>query len=427
MARKIVGRGRDSLRALNEHLTVVSSVPCRMTSEQLERAMANGSEPWVKPNLDGKSPSLDALRSLEECVKVITQLAQDVEQCGSEGGGRRMDAGRRTPGPGQEGGATTSPGTQRSLEESRRLILQWAAELDKLCPQKPGPEVRDAGGHKDVGDKQSRETKRQRIMDWGRELQSASEVHSISKEEVRQILKKGLRKRSLAPVLPLLEFITWSLLREEGDVPQLWLSARQRAWKTGTPRYIPHSVWTWICSAAAEVELDPKTSHSWLVLSEENKTVELGDLEGSAPDGPQRFDSTPCVLAWEGFSSGRHYWEVDLPNSGGWKLGVTSSSSKRKGRVTTHPQGGYWLLWCSTRTFRACTEPPTELPLSLLPQVMGVYLDYEEGQVSFYNAETQCHIYTFSNSFLEKVYPVFAVLDAKARLTVRSPRGFTRL
>jgi hypothetical protein len=35
-------------------------------------------------------------------------------------------------------------------------------------------------------------------------------------------------------------------------------------------------------------------------------------MEPSLLNGPQRFDTAPCVLAKDGFATGRHYWEVEV-------------------------------------------------------------------------------------------------------------------
>lgn len=160
------------------------------------------------------------------------------------------------------------------------------------------------------------------------------------------------------------------------------------------------------------------TNHPWLLLSDDQRKVQ----EGRSPSDPayslQRFDTWPCVLGWEGFSSGRHYWEVDMAHNGYWRIGVTTTDSKRNGRFPMTPKTGYWVLWRSRNQFYACTKPETELPISLIPQRIGIYLDYEEGQISFYNAETKSHIYTFTGSFRGKLYPLFAPLDGRTLMSI---------
>ncbi|KAG8005863.1 Butyrophilin subfamily 2 member A2 [Nibea albiflora] len=127
--------------------------------------------------------------------------------------------------------------------------------------------------------------------------------------------------------------------------------------------------------------------HRWLYLSDDHRRVQEGHTESYLPDRPERFDSWTCVLGWEGYSSGRHYWEVDIANNGYWRVGLTTGDSKRHGRFPMTPRQGYWTLWRSTHQFYACTNQETELPISLVPRRMGIYLDHEEGQISFYNAE----------------------------------------
>lgn len=175
----------------------------------------------------------------------------------------------------------------------------------------------------------------------------------------------------------------------------------------------------------ADVILDPMTNHPWLLLSDDQRKVQESSVVSEQPQSSQRFDEWPCVLGREGFSSGRHYWEVNIANNGYWRVGVTTADSERHGKFTMMPKKGYWVLWRSTHKFYACSKPEKELPLSLVPRRMGVYLDYEEGQISFYNAETKSHIYTFTGTFREKLYPLFAPLDGRTLMTVIPPNNIS--
>ncbi|XP_034756997.1 nuclear factor 7, brain isoform X2 [Etheostoma cragini] len=358
--------------------------------------------------------SLMDLRSLQECVQFIHHWKKQVDQvCKSSGNPEELSSNEEVQSP--------DGCTECSLEESRKLILEWADELhhvDERLKETPCASEREETEEEDAD-----EEAQQRIVVWAQELQKATESCGVQSDELGKVLRLlSLKKKRLVNLLPLLEFITWSLLKEDSMkmIPQLWLLAKQRTWKAGIPRYIPNSVWSWICSAATDVLLDPTTNHPWLLLSESQRMVQEGISASDLPSSSQRFDSWPCVLGCKGFSSGRHYWEVDIANKGYWRVGLTTADSKRHGRFPMTPKLGYWALWRSTSQFYACTKPETSLPISLIPRRMGIYLDYEEGQLSFYNTETKSHIYTFTENFTGTLYPLFAPLDGRTRITIQN-------
>ncbi|XP_036373289.1 E3 ubiquitin-protein ligase TRIM39-like [Megalops cyprinoides] len=166
---------------------------------------------------------------------------------------------------------------------------------------------------------------------------------------------------------------------------------------------------------AVDVTLDPSTAHPRLILSEDRKQVRCGDRHQPVPDTPDRFDRVVCVLARQGFTTGRYYWEVEVGGKTDWDLGVASQSVNRKGKITVSPAHGYWFLSLRDRNDYAFrTEPSTSLGLHLKPHKIGVYVDYEKGQVSFYNVDAKIHIYTFIDTFSDTIYPFFSPCTNKS-------------
>nr|XP_033771613.1 butyrophilin subfamily 1 member A1-like [Geotrypetes seraphini] len=166
--------------------------------------------------------------------------------------------------------------------------------------------------------------------------------------------------------------------------------------------------WRRCCSYAVNVVLDPETVHPDLILSEDRKSVRHGDTRQNLPDNFQRFDTWLCVLGCENFTSGRHYWEVEVGDMTDWDLGVCNNSVSRKGWITQTPERGYWTLRLRYgNEYKACTSSRTLLPLSVKPQAVGIFLDYEAGKVSFYNPDNRSHLFTFTHPFTDKLLPYF--------------------
>ncbi|XP_041661243.1 NACHT, LRR and PYD domains-containing protein 3-like isoform X2 [Cheilinus undulatus] len=161
-----------------------------------------------------------------------------------------------------------------------------------------------------------------------------------------------------------------------------------------------------------ELALDPNTAHRKLKLSKNNRKVTRVGENQSYPDHPDRFDFSPQLLHRDGLT-GRCYWEVK------WRGSVDVSVSYRKIRR----KGGSddclfghndqsWRLFCSPKGFSVRhNNKQTDLPLSqsFSSGRVAVYVDYDAGSLSFYSvsSDTLTHLYTFSTTFTEPLYPGF--------------------
>ncbi|XP_017259310.1 E3 ubiquitin-protein ligase TRIM39-like [Kryptolebias marmoratus] len=166
---------------------------------------------------------------------------------------------------------------------------------------------------------------------------------------------------------------------------------------------------------AVDVVLDPDTAHPNIVLSADGKQAGRGEQLKVVPDIPQRFDPVICVLGKKGFQFGRLYFQVALGNKTFWDLGVVKESVTRKGMITSTPENGFWTVRLRNGSeYRALDSPSVLLPLQEKPQTVGVFTDYEEGTVSFFDVGAGSHIYTFTGClFSERIFPFFSpgVLD----------------
>ncbi|KAM4629367.1 E3 ubiquitin-protein ligase TRIM39-like [Polymixia lowei] len=159
---------------------------------------------------------------------------------------------------------------------------------------------------------------------------------------------------------------------------------------------------------AVDVTLDPDTAHPNLILSEDVKQVHHGDIRKNLPNNPERFFPHVSVLGKQSFSSGRFYYEVEVKEKTRWFLGVVRESINRKELITLEPVNGCWTISLWNGEYNTTNDQTVLLSLKEKPQIVGVFVDYEEGLVSFYDVEAKAHIYSFTDcTFTEKLFPFF--------------------
>nr|Q5D7H8.1 RecName: Full=Tripartite motif-containing protein 5; AltName: Full=RING-type E3 ubiquitin transferase TRIM5; AltName: Full=TRIM5alpha [Plecturocebus donacophilus]AAV91990.1 TRIM5alpha [Plecturocebus donacophilus]ABV69892.1 TRIM5alpha [Plecturocebus moloch]ACA53503.1 tripartite motif-containing protein 5 (predicted) [Plecturocebus moloch] len=155
------------------------------------------------------------------------------------------------------------------------------------------------------------------------------------------------------------------------------------------------------------------------------------------------------VLGSPSITSGKHYWEVDVSNKSAWILGVCVSlkcAANRNGPGVENyqPKNGYWVIGLRNADnysafqdsvkyndfqdgSRSTTYAPLIVPLfmTICPNRVGVFLDYEACTVSFFNVTSNGFlIYKFSNChFSYPVFPYFSPMTCELPMTLCSPRS----
>uniref|UniRef100_A0A8C5DDK2 E3 ubiquitin-protein ligase TRIM21-like n=1 Tax=Gouania willdenowi TaxID=441366 RepID=A0A8C5DDK2_GOUWI len=161
---------------------------------------------------------------------------------------------------------------------------------------------------------------------------------------------------------------------------------------------------------AVDVTLDPLTANPYLVLSDDGKQVYDSDVKKKLPDNPKRFSNYINVLGKQNFSSGRFYFEVQVKGKTDWDLGVVKESINRKGKITLTPKNGYWTVALRDgNVYESYEDHSVILHLKRVPEKVGVFVDYEEGVVSFYDVDAAALIYSFTHCcFTHNLHPFFS-------------------
>ncbi|NXW51748.1 TRI27 protein, partial [Nyctiprogne leucopyga] len=159
-----------------------------------------------------------------------------------------------------------------------------------------------------------------------------------------------------------------------------------------------------------EVTLDPSTAHPQLVVSEDRRSMRWEDAQQDP--SAEGFGIDPCVLGCEGITSGRCCWEVEVTPEGSWAVGVARESLKRREETSVSPEMELWSMGLCEGQFWALTSLE-RIPLYQIqvPRRIRISLDYEKGQVAFFDADKRSLIFTFpAASFKgESVHPWFLV------------------
>ncbi|XP_028449097.1 E3 ubiquitin-protein ligase TRIM21-like [Perca flavescens] len=240
-------------------------------------------------------------------------------------------------------------------------------------------------------------------------MKRSTEVEQLSRSEDHLHLLQSVQSLNIQQPPPTKDWTEVSLRPSsyEGTVVKAVVQLEETLSKE--MKKLLESELKWVQQYAVDVTLDPDTAHPELILSDDGKQVNHGDVRKNLPDNPQRFSRYCIVLGKQSFSSGRFYFEVQFTGNTEWVLGVARESINRKREITASPQKGFWTIVVIKRNdCYALADPPVRLSLKSPPQKVGVFVDYEEGLVSFYDVNAAALIYSFTGcSFTEKLFPYF--------------------
>ncbi|XP_058868253.1 uncharacterized protein LOC117398759 isoform X4 [Acipenser ruthenus] len=228
----------------------------------------------------------------------------------------------------------------------------------------------------------------------GKEKEDLQKQNGILKKEKEGLVKETFKKKN--------EIKTPTDNSKEGlenYIKMLQEDFEELRRKTNACGYVLDREWKKMTEARVNVTLDPDTASLSLKVSEDGSQVRFTG---------ERSAEWPSVLGREGFTSGKHYWEVEVGEKGFWVLGVSTHPHEKS--IPEKPGEGYWLVrLVKGKTYTAVSQSGDQiLNLEKICKVWGVYLDHEGGRLSFCNALTRFHIHTLEGSFPGPVYPIFS-------------------
>ncbi|XP_053235239.1 E3 ubiquitin-protein ligase TRIM7-like isoform X1 [Podarcis raffonei] len=280
------------------------------------------------------------------------------------------------------------------LEEQEKALLAQMAEVEKEIAKKREEQRARLSGELSSLESLIREMEEKRWQPANEQLQ-----------DIGSFLQRSQAKEKLENLpVPFPSALKW----------KVWDFCDINPFLEGVMKQFRDSLGSGLQLRKENVTLDPDTANPWLLLSEDRKSVRRGGERQVLPDRPERFNNYYYVLGREGFTAGRHFWEVTVGRDEGWAVGVAKSSVQRKQVITAGPEEGVWDLGKWGGAYRAaCLGSRTVLPLSCEPRRIRVALNCEGRRMAFYDADRAARLCTFSAASFsgETLQPLFSVFS----------------
>ncbi|XP_046760774.1 butyrophilin subfamily 2 member A1-like isoform X7 [Gallus gallus] len=165
-------------------------------------------------------------------------------------------------------------------------------------------------------------------------------------------------------------------------------------------------------SNAVNITLDQKCKHPNLCISDDKRRVKSADKKETALKA--------MMVATEGFPDKKHYWEVEVGNQSQWELGVVSENVRNmimnNMGISPPVNSLFSLQYSQGKYILTGREDVSDCKQC---SVVGVLLDVESSELSFYNVEEMSPLGSVVLEFTGKLYPFFSPDSSGKWLGVR--------
>ncbi|XP_073506358.1 E3 ubiquitin/ISG15 ligase TRIM25-like isoform X2 [Phyllobates terribilis] len=175
----------------------------------------------------------------------------------------------------------------------------------------------------------------------------------------------------------------------------------------------------------ADILLDVNTAGNNLLISDDLKTATWTEITQNRPETAERFEHYE-VMSRRGFTSGRHYWDVEIRGALLWSVGMCYPNIARRGHHSYIGKNNKsWCLYKGLRYNNHCSvvydSKVIQLPHQISSNRFRICLDYEAGQLSFYElCDPIKHLHTFTAAFTEPLHAVLCVWRGSIKITGRN-------
>jgi hypothetical protein len=160
-------------------------------------------------------------------------------------------------------------------------------------------------------------------------------------------------------------------------------------------------------------KLDPRSASMWISLHRDNMMCSYDaigiDNRTGIPYQSNNLRSLGSVFGDKEITNGRFYWEVYVGNALEYSVGVAYKQVPRNTNLGENSQSWVVRKFKSRPNLYAMTMGRVEQQISNEPEILGLLFDYERGILSFYDAESKKHLYSFYSSFSEPCLPAFSI------------------